>query len=46
MFGMTAMQPGEVEASFGPYFDIELLMARRLSGYIAGEGTYLMTRKG
>ena len=40
------MQPGEVEADFGPYFQIEKVMVRHLSGYIAGEAAYLMTRKG
>ena len=39
------MRPGEVEADFGPYFQIEKVMVRRLSGYIAGEAAYLMTRK-
>ena len=46
MFGMASMQPGEVQTDFGPYFQIETLMERRLSGYIAGEAVYLMTRKG
>lgn len=44
-FGMPPMQPGEMETDFGPHFYIEILMARRLSGYIAGEATYLMTRR-
>jgi SAM-dependent methyltransferase len=39
------MRPDEVEADFGPYFQIEKVMVRRLSGYIAGEAVYLMTRK-
>ncbi len=39
------MRPGEVEADFGPYFQIEKVMVRRLSGYIAGEAVYLVTRK-
>jgi SAM-dependent methyltransferase len=46
VIGMTPLQPGEIEADFGPYFRIEPLMARRLIGYIAGEAAYLMTRKG
>lgn len=45
LFGFGPMQSGEVEADFGPYFDIELLMTRRLSGYIAGEAAYLMKVK-
>ena len=39
------MMPGEVKADFGPYFDIETLAERRLSGFIGGEAAYLMTRK-
>ncbi len=45
--GMQPMQPGEVEADFSPYFDIERLAERTFpSGYIGGEAVYLMTRKG
>lgn len=46
IFGMRPMAPGEVQANFGPHFEIETLVERRLSGYIAGEAAYLMTRKG
>ncbi|MBK7199837.1 hypothetical protein [Candidatus Amarolinea dominans] len=46
LFGFGPMQPGEVEADFGPHFTIEKLVERRLSGYIAGEAAYLMKRKG
>jgi hypothetical protein len=46
VFGMRPMQPGEVQADFGPYFDIETLAERRFPGYIAGEAVYLMKRKG
>ena len=39
------MQPGEVEANFGPYFAIEKLAERTFStGYVGGEAVYLMTR--
>lgn len=44
-FGMQPMQPGEVEADFGPHFAIEKLVERTLTGYIAGEAVYLMARK-
>ncbi len=46
MFGMRPMAPGEVQADFGPYFDIEALAQRHFSGFIGGEAVYLMTRKG
>lgn len=46
LLGGGPMQPGEVEADFSPYFHIEKLVERRLSGYIAGEAAYLMKRKG
>ncbi|MBK9231444.1 MAG: hypothetical protein IPO15_11475 [Anaerolineae bacterium] len=45
LFGFGPMQPGEVEADFGPHFTIEKLVERRLSGYIAGEAAYLMAAK-
>jgi SAM-dependent methyltransferase len=44
--GMQSMQPGEVQADFDAYFDIETIAERRFPGYIAGEAVYLMTRKG
>ncbi|HRJ44161.1 MAG: methyltransferase domain-containing protein [Caldilineaceae bacterium] len=46
LFGTISLRPGEIQADFGPYFEIETLTERRLSGYIAGEAVYLMTRKG
>jgi cyclopropane fatty-acyl-phospholipid synthase-like methyltransferase len=46
-FGTGPMQPGEVEADFGPHFTIEKLAERVFpSGFIGGEAVYLMTRKG
>ncbi len=46
MFGLSAMQPGEIETDFGPYFQVEKL-AERYSGVglMPGEAVYLMTRK-
>ena len=38
LFGFGSMQPGEVEADFGPHFHIEKLMERCCgSGYLVGE---------
>ena len=46
LFGFGPMQPGEVEADFGPHFHIEKLMEHCCSsGYIAGEAAYLMKVK-
>ena len=46
LLGGGPMQPGEVEADFGPHFHIEKLMERCCgSGFIAGEAAYLMARK-
>lgn len=41
-FGMRPMAPGEVQADFGPHFEIETLAERRFPGFIAGEAVYLM----
>ncbi|MBK6434094.1 hypothetical protein [Candidatus Amarolinea dominans] len=47
LFGFGPMQPGEVEADFGPHFYIEKLMENCCgSGFLAGEAAYLMARKG
>lgn len=45
IFGMRPMAPGEVQADFGPHFNIETLVQRRFSGFIGGEAVYLLTRK-
>ena len=46
IFGMQPMQPGEVQADFGPHFSVEKLAERVFSsGFIGGEAVYLMTRK-
>lgn len=46
LFGYGPMQPGEIEADFGPHFDIETLMRRyHGQGYLAGEAAYWMRRK-
>lgn len=45
-FGM-ALEPGEAEQRFGPYFEIEQIAAREAeSKLIAATATYLVTRKG
>ena len=37
------MQPGEIEADFGPHFHIEKVMERYSGkGLVAGEAAYLM----
>jgi len=44
-FRFGPMQPGEIEADFGPHFHVEKIMARDDGrGYLAGEAVYLMTR--
>lgn len=43
LFHFGPMQPGEIEADFGPHFHIEKVMERRHGrGYLAGEAAYLM----
>lgn len=47
-FGM-ALEPGEVQQRFGPYFEIERIAGTDqpdFSRLIAGTSTYLMTRRG
>jgi hypothetical protein len=42
-----ALQPGEAEARFGPYFDIERYAGESWdSGFLRGYAVYLMTRTG
>jgi cyclopropane fatty-acyl-phospholipid synthase-like methyltransferase len=45
VFGMRPMAPGEVQADFGPYFEIETISEHRFPGLIGGEAVYLMQRK-
>lgn len=46
LFHFGPMQPGQIEADFGPCFQIETLMMRHHDrGYLAGEAVYLMRRK-
>ena len=46
LLGGGPMQPGEVEADFGPHFAIETLAERIFaSGFMGGEAVYLMDRK-
>ena len=45
LFRFAPMQPGEIEADFGPCFHIEKIMERYFGrGYPAGEAAYLMRR--
>ncbi len=46
MGGGGSMRPGEIEADFGPWFEVETIVERRFDGYIGGEAVYLMKRKG
>ncbi len=40
------MKPGEIEADFGPYFQIEKIMEHCCgSGYLAGEAAYWLRRR-
>lgn len=47
LFHIGPMQPGEIEADFGPHFQVETIVVRHHGrGYLAGEAVYLMHRRG
>ena len=46
LFHFGPMQPGEIEADFGPHFHIEKVMERySRKGFVAGEAAYFMARR-
>lgn len=46
LFHYGPMQPGEIEADFGPHFLVEKIMERCCgSGYLAGEAAYWLRRR-
>ncbi len=46
LFHFGPMQPGEIQADFGPHFHVEQIMARHHGrGYLAGEAAYWLRRR-